>query len=237
MPLEGRTMTGRVVVMSGAPSGLGLEAARAFANMGATVEILARNEAKAEATCAALRRSTGNAKVGFVVVDTGSLAALRRAAGDLLRRHPAIHALIHNAGALDDVRQTSPEGTEFTVASQVGPFLLTGLLLPALDAASPSRVLWVSSGGMCSEPVSVDQLEMGPMDYVGTTAYARQTRRSRSWGYWRRNSKPIGSSCMRCSRAGRTRQAWPGRCRRFTASSVPCCERLKTAPTRWSGLP
>lgn len=176
-PLEGRSMTDRVVVMSGATSGLGLEAARAFATMGATVEIIARNEAKAEATCAELRRSTGNAKVGFVVADTGDLAALRRAAADLSRRHPAIHVLIHNAGALDDVRQTSPEGIELTVASQVvGPFLLTGLLLPALKSAAPSRVLWVSSGGMYSEPLSVDKLEMSADDYDGTTAYARAKR-------------------------------------------------------------
>jgi dehydrogenase/reductase SDR family protein 12 len=176
-PLEGRTMTDRVVVMSGGTSGLGLEAARSFASMGARVEIIARNEAKAEATCAELRRSSGNERVGFVVADTGDLAALRRAAADLLRRHPAIHVLIHNAGALDDARQTSPEGIELTVASQVvGPFLLTGLLLPALKAAAPSRVLWVSSGGMYSEPLSVDRLEMSADDYDGTTAYARAKR-------------------------------------------------------------
>jgi NAD(P)-dependent dehydrogenase (short-subunit alcohol dehydrogenase family) len=95
----------------------------------------------------------------------------------LLQRHPAIHVLIHNAGALDDVRQTSPEGIELTVASQVvGPFLLTGLLLPALKAAAPARVLWVSSGGMYSEPLSVDRLEMPADGYDGTTAYARAKR-------------------------------------------------------------
>lgn len=176
-PLEGRTLEGRVVVMTGATSGLGLEAARAFANMGATVEIIARNAAKAEATCERLRRETGNPKVGFVHADTGDLAALRRAAGQLLQRHPAIDVLIHNAGALDDVRHESPEGIELTVASQVvGPFLLTQLLLPALKAGAPSRVLWVSSGGMYSEPLSVDRLEMSNGDYNGTTAYARAKR-------------------------------------------------------------
>jgi dehydrogenase/reductase SDR family protein 12 len=66
------------------------------------------------------------------------------------------------------------------VASQVvGPFLLTGLLLPALEAAAAkraARVLWVSSGGMYSEPLSVDGLEMPPAAYDGTTAYARAKR-------------------------------------------------------------
>jgi NAD(P)-dependent dehydrogenase (short-subunit alcohol dehydrogenase family) len=176
-PLEGRRLADRVVVMTGATSGLGLEAARAFARMGATVAIIARNAAKAEATCAELRQETSNPKVDFVVADTGDLAALRRAASDLVERHPAIHVLIHNAGALDDVRQTSPQGIELTVASQVvGPFLLTGLLLPALKAGAPARVLWVSSGGMYSEPLSVDRLEMPAGDYDGTTAYARAKR-------------------------------------------------------------
>lgn len=176
-PLDERSLAGRVVVMTGATSGLGREAARAFARMGATVEIIARNAAKAEATCEELRQATGNPEVGFVVADAGDLAALRRIASDLLERHPAIHVLIHNAGALDDVRQTSPQGIELTVASQVvGPFLLTGLLLPALRAGAPARVLWVSSGGMYSEPLSVDRLEMATGDYNGTTAYARAKR-------------------------------------------------------------
>lgn len=173
---EGRRLDGRVVVMTGATSGLGLEAARAFVRMGATVEIIARNGAKAQATCAELRGETGG-DVGFVVADTGDLAGLRRAAADLLQRRPCVDVLIHNAGALDAVRQTSPQGIELTVASQVvGPFLLTGLLLPALRAAAPSRVLWVSSGGMYSEPLSVERLEMSADDYDGVTAYARAKR-------------------------------------------------------------
>ncbi len=176
-PLEGRTLAGRVVVMTGGTSGLGLEAAHAFARMGATLEIIARNAAKADATCTAIRSATGNPNVGFVVADTGDLAALRRVAADLVERHPAIHVLIHNAGALEDVRQVSPQGTELTVASQVvGPFLLTELLLPALKAGAPARVLWVSSGGMYSEPLSVNGLEMSAGDYHGTTAYARAKR-------------------------------------------------------------
>lgn len=176
-PLEGVRLDGRVMVISGGTSGLGLEAARAFARMGATVEVIARNRAKAEATCAELRQATANLNIRFVVADTGDLTAVRRAAGELMQRHPAIHVLIHNAGALDDARQESPQGIELTVASQVvGPFLLTGLLLPALRAGAPSRVIWVSSGGMYSEPLSVERLEMPAADYDGTTAYARAKR-------------------------------------------------------------
>lgn len=176
-PFEGRRLAGRVVVITGATSGLGYEAARTLAGLGASVEVVARDARKGEATCSELRDATGNPQVGLVVADTGDLAAVRRAAAELLRRHPAIHVLIHNAGALDDVRRESPQGIELTVASHVvGPFLLTGLLLPALRAGAPARVLWVSSGGMYSEPLSVERLEMPSGGYDGTTAYARAKR-------------------------------------------------------------
>jgi dehydrogenase/reductase SDR family protein 12 len=159
-PLTERNMRGRVIVITGATSGLGLATAQALAQLGATIEIIARNAEKAASTCAALRRETGNPNLHFVHADSADLAAIRRAAAELMQRHPAIHVLIHNAGALDDVRHLSPEGIELTVASQVvGPFLLTGLLLPALRAGAPSRVLWVSSGGMYGEPLAVDRLE------------------------------------------------------------------------------
>ena len=170
-------LQGRVVVMTGATSGLGLEAARQLARMGATLEIVARNASKVEATCAALREESGNPQIGYFVADTGDLEALRRAAASLLERHAEIQVLIHNAGALDDERRESPQGIELTVASQVvGPVLLTELLLPALRAAQGARVLWVSSGGMYSEPLAVDQLEMPAGDYDGVTAYARAKR-------------------------------------------------------------
>ena len=176
-PCEDRRLAGRVIVMTGATSGLGFAAAHAFACMGATIEVIARNASKAEAKCAELRQMTGNPNIRFIVADTGDLTAVRHAATELMQRHAAIHVLIHNAGALDNVRQESPQGIELTVASQVvGPFLLTSLLLPALRAGAPSRVLFVASGGMYSEPLSVARLELPAGDYNGTTAYARAKR-------------------------------------------------------------
>lgn len=168
---------GRVVVITGGTSGLGLETARTLASLGATVEIVARNEAKARATCAELRQSTGSDRVDYVVADTGDLSAVRDAAITLTARHRAIDVLIHNAGALDDMRGETADGIEQTIASHVlGPFLLTTLLLPALRAALAARVLWVTSGGMYSEPLNVDTLEMDAARYDGVTAYARAKR-------------------------------------------------------------
>lgn len=179
--LEGKDLQGRVVVITGATSGLGLVTARALARLGASIEVVARNAGKADALCAQLRKDTGNPNVRFVVAELGHLASVRSAAAELQKRNPAIDVLIHNAGALDDVRHTTPEGLEQTVACHVvGPFLLSEMLRPQLCEAalkaSRARVLWVSSGGMYSERLDVSRLELAAEKYDGTLAYARAKR-------------------------------------------------------------
>ncbi|MEP6625342.1 MAG: SDR family NAD(P)-dependent oxidoreductase [Acidimicrobiia bacterium] len=170
-------ISGRVVVMSGATSGIGRAAAETLVAAGATVEVIARDAERATRTCDELNATPGSGSAAFVIADTGDLVAIRAAAQQLSERHHGIDVLIHNAGSLDEQRALSPQGIEQTVASQVvGPFLLTGLLRPTLREAAPSRVLWMSSGGMYSQPLSVGDLEMGPADYDGTTAYARSKR-------------------------------------------------------------
>ena len=176
-PAGGYDLTGRVVVITGATSGLGLAAAHTVAAGGAAVEIVARNEAKAIGVCQRLRAAGAPGGIGLAVADTGDLDAIRRVAGELAQRHEGVDALVHAAGALDATHALSPQGIEHTVASQVvGPFLLTQLLVPLLRKGASARVVWVSSGGMYAEPLSVTRLEMDPGAYNGTRAYARAKR-------------------------------------------------------------
>ncbi len=175
-PLSSYRLEGRVVVITGATSGLGLAAARRLMGDGATVEIVARNAKKADAVCRELRAGS-RGSVDYTVADTSDLGSIRAAAVALCERHDVVDVLIHNAGALDTAYATSPEGIERTVASQVvGPFLLTALLLDRLRASSHGRIIWVASGGLYSQPLDVERLEMGPADYDGTAAYARAKR-------------------------------------------------------------
>ncbi len=176
-PLGSYDLTGKVVVITGANSGLGRAAAESLAALGAEVEIVARNRAKAEAARDEINRLVAGAEIGVVTADMGDLDSVSAAATELLSRHSRIDVLIHNAGALDHEFARSPQGIEQTAASQVvGPFRLTSLLLPALRAATDARVLWVASGGMYSQPLSVADLESSADGYDGTAAYARAKR-------------------------------------------------------------
>ncbi len=173
----GDRLDGRTVLVTGATSGIGLAAARRFARLGATVRFLARNPAKAEAGRAEIAGAGGDA--AFDIADMADLESLRGFAERFLAANPRLDVLVHNAGALNREFHQAPDGTELTLAAHVlGPFLLTGLLLPAMQRATPSpaRVVTVSSGGMYTQRLDLDDLETGPQGYDGRVAYARAKR-------------------------------------------------------------
>ena len=169
-------LTDRVVVVTGPTSGLGLATARFLAATGATLVLVGRNRDRTERVRSELVATTGNDRISVVLADMSDPVAVRSAASEILTAQPAIHVLIHNAGALHAERRETAEGTETTIAAQViGPFLLTSLLFERLRASAPSRVITVSSGGMYVTPLDVAHLEMGE-DYRGTEQYARAKR-------------------------------------------------------------
>jgi dehydrogenase/reductase SDR family protein 12 len=165
--------SGKTVVLTGATSGLGLAAAQRLADADATLVIIGRNPDKTERVRHDL--SAGGADVSAVIADMGDLDQVRRAVEEILASHPRIDALLHNAGALSADYTDNNAGIELTVASQViGPFLMTNLLLDALDP--DGRVITMSSGGMYSSPLRIDGLQMNEADYGGTEQYARAKR-------------------------------------------------------------
>lgn len=169
-------LDGRVVLVTGATSGLGLAAAEQLARCGATVVLLGRDESKLQRVRDDLAARTGSAALETIVADMADLDAVRAAAATFTARHERLDALIHNAGALTADRRVTADGLESTVACHVvGPFLLTRLLLDRLRVATPGRVITVSSGGMYTAGLTVDRLQMGD-DYKGSEQYARAKR-------------------------------------------------------------
>ena len=170
-------MSGKTVLVTGATSGLGLAAAGGVAKLGARVVLTARGHDRAERAVAAVLEAAPTADVSYLLADLGEFDQVRGLADEFLETHDRLDVLIHNAGALTKQRTLTNSGIELTVASQVaGPYLLTGLLFSALEAASPSRVIQVCSGGMYTQKFELACLQMGSDDYDGTVAYARAKR-------------------------------------------------------------
>ena len=175
--LDSYDLTGRVIVLTGATSGIGLAAARRFAAAGATLVITGRRAEKNEVVVRELQASSGNDNITQVTADMGDFDEVRALAAQILANHDRLDVLTHNAGALSDKRRASPSGIEATVASQVvGPFLMTSLLLDLLRSTEGSRVLTMSSGGMYGDGLSISNLELSEASYNGTKQYARAKR-------------------------------------------------------------
>lgn len=138
--------TGRTAVVTGANGGLGLETARALAGAGATVVIAARNQQKAAAAEAAIRKGEPEATLEVVRLDLGSLASVREAAAQLLASHETIDTLVNNAGVMGIPEHKTVDGFEMQFGvDHLGHFALTALLMPALLRAESARIVTVTS--------------------------------------------------------------------------------------------
>jgi NAD(P)-dependent dehydrogenase (short-subunit alcohol dehydrogenase family) len=174
--LDSLRLDGKVVVVTGATSGLGRTAAELFARQGAEVCIVGRDPDRTERARAEIAAVTGSA----VEAELADLSLLSEAAAFATRfvdRHDRLDVLVLNAGSLIHDYTVTAEGNEVTLATHVlSPFLLIESLRALLGASAPSRVIMVASGGMYTEPVDVDALDPSPGSYDGTVAYARCKR-------------------------------------------------------------
>ncbi len=168
-------MTGRHVLVTGGSSGLGRRTAAALADAGAHVILTSRSLERADEAAAEITANDPAGTATGAAVDTGDLQSVRALAQRLRSETPKIDVLIHNAGALSDEYRTNDAGMEVTLASHlVGPYALTVALRSHLTPGA--RVLWMASGGMYTQGLDVDQIEMTPQTYKGAVAYARAKR-------------------------------------------------------------
>jgi NAD(P)-dependent dehydrogenase (short-subunit alcohol dehydrogenase family) len=139
---------GRIAVITGASSGLGLETARVLAAHGATVVLAGRDSAKIAAAAGQLRSSLPAATVDTAELDLASLDSVRAAGADLSTRFPRLDLLINNAGVMMPPYSLTKDGYELQFGTNhLGHFVLTGLLMNSLLAVPGSRVVTLSSNG------------------------------------------------------------------------------------------
>jgi len=172
--LEGISLEGRVAFVTGASGGLGAETARALAARGAAVTLAARNVEKAGEVAAGIRESTGNAAIDVVALDLTSPDSVRQCAKGWLADHDTLHLLINNAGVMATPFERTAQGFELQFATNhLGHFLLTGLLVPALRAGAPARIVNLSSGGHRFGGIDFDDIHFERREYDKWLAYGQ----------------------------------------------------------------
>jgi NAD(P)-dependent dehydrogenase (short-subunit alcohol dehydrogenase family) len=142
---------GRVAVVTGATSGIGLHTARELARAGAEMVLAVRDTDRGER----VRAEIGAAAV--VRLDLAEQASVHAAAQEVLAHWPRIDVLVNNAGIMAPPRRVTPDGFELQMATNhFGPFALTGLLL---DALGDARVVTVSSGAHRGGTIPFEDLQ------------------------------------------------------------------------------
>ena len=165
--------SGRIAVITGATSGLGLEAARVLAQHGATVVLAGRDQAKTSAAADVIRASRPSAAVETAELDLASLQSVRAAAADLTTRFPKLDLLINNAGVMMPPYSLTKDGFELQFGTNhLGHFALTGLLMNSLLAKPGSRVVTVSSNGHRAGRMNFADLQSA-RHYQKVAAYGR----------------------------------------------------------------
>jgi NAD(P)-dependent dehydrogenase (short-subunit alcohol dehydrogenase family) len=170
-PAEIGDQSGRTVVVTGANSGIGLEAAKVLAAHGARVVLAVRDPARGAGALDVVRRQ-GSAEL--LHLDLADQTSVRSAAETLAGRVDRVDLLLNNAGIMATPRRRTVDGFESQMATNhLGHFALTGLLLPQLLAAPAARVVAVSSNAHRLGRLSVEDPLGEQARYFSWTAYGR----------------------------------------------------------------
>lgn len=164
---------GKTALITGATSGIGLEASVELARRGARVLMVGRDSARTEAAVADVAARSGSTDVAHLLCDFSSQAEIRNLAHSILARLDHLHILVNNAGGVHKARRMTVDGVEATFAvNHLGYFLLTNLLRDLLAGSAPARVVTVASIGHRRGTLDFEDLGL-ERGYGIMKAYAR----------------------------------------------------------------
>jgi len=165
------SVAGKVCVVTGSTSGVGLQAVRRLAAGGAHVVMVCRDHAKAEKEREEIISST-KARIDIVIADFSDLGQVRAAAATLLRDYPRIDVLINSAGIHSTTRTITRAGFETVFCvNHLAPFLFTSLLLDRMRASAPARIIQVNSEGHRFSDFHLDDYNWERYHYTGLKGY------------------------------------------------------------------
>ncbi len=140
-------LAGRVALVTGANTGIGLVTARELAARGAEVMIACRSAERAQAARAEIARSVPGARIELLALDLSDFDSVRACAQGVLAGGKPLHLLINNAG-IAGARGLTASGFELAFGiNHMGHFLLTQLLLERIVQSAPARIVTVASRG------------------------------------------------------------------------------------------
>ncbi len=154
-------LTGKRAIVTGATSGIGLEAAAALAGAGAEVLLTGRNPGRGERALDEIRRRHPAARIGFALADQAELASIAAFAAAQLETGAPLDILLNNAGVMGfPQRRTTADGFEMQFGTNhLGHFALTAQLLPVLLRAGAPRVVTVASLAHRRAALKLDNLQ------------------------------------------------------------------------------
>jgi NAD(P)-dependent dehydrogenase (short-subunit alcohol dehydrogenase family) len=165
--------SGRIAVITGGNSGIGLEAARFLAGRGARIVLACRDESRAASAAADITASVDGAEVETLPLDLSALESVRAAAAEIRSRYPRLDLLVNNAGVMMTPHQRTADGFELQFGTNhLGHFALTGLVLPSLLPVPGSRIVTISSNGHKVGRINFDDLQ-SEQRYRRAGAYAQ----------------------------------------------------------------
>jgi NAD(P)-dependent dehydrogenase (short-subunit alcohol dehydrogenase family) len=153
-------MQGKVVVLTGATSGIGQVAAEKLAGMGARIVQVARDRERGQESLNRIRQRSPDVAHNVYYADLSRLSEMKRVASEISQAEPRIDVLINNAGAMFGSRQLTEDGLELTFAlNHMAYFVLTHGLRDRLLASAPARVVNTSSDAHQVAPLDFNDLQ------------------------------------------------------------------------------
>ena len=164
----------KTILVTGATSGIGLEASVTLAREGHKVVLVGRDEAKTRRTVDEVKQRSGSSNVDSLLCDFSSQASIRALAEAYRAKYDRLDVLVNNAGTVNEHRTVTNDGIESTFAvNHLGYFLLTNLLLELIVKSAPSRIVVVSSAGHYRGTMDLEDLGFEKGRYGIMKAYTR----------------------------------------------------------------
>lgn len=166
-------LKGKVIIVTGATSGLGKEATRILTQKNATIIMAVRNTKKAEAVAQEIKKQHPNAQIDIKEMDLSSLASVKLFANGVLKNYDQLDVLINNAGIMACPFDKTQDGYEIQMGTNhLGHFALTGLLMPLLETTKNARIVATSSIGHRMGNIDFADINWEKRKYNSSKAYA-----------------------------------------------------------------